>query len=239
MIELYKNRSETPLEAITRLRKERPELESETLSYAGRLDPMAEGILPILVGSEENKNRADFLKKDKEYKVEFLLGCSTDTGDVLGIITNTKFDIKSEKEIKEAIESLKQITEQTYPWYSSKTVAGIPLFEYARNKDFSIERPRKDITIYSVSEIIIKSADSRTIFDDITRDIRLVQGDFRQIESLRSLYDAFREVPEELQIIECTLQVSSGTYIRGLVENISESLKIPVLVHKLVRTKIL
>lgn len=239
MIELYKNRSETPLEAIMRLRKEKPELESETLSYAGRLDPMAEGILPILVGSEENKNRADYLKKDKEYRVEFLLGCSTDTGDVLGIITDTKFDTKKETEIRDTIESLKQITVQTYPWYSSKTVNGIPLFEYARNKDFSIERPTREVSIYSVSDVVIKSAGSREVFDGITRDIRLVQGDFRQIESLRSWYDAFREVPEELQIIECTIKVSSGTYIRGLVENISKSLKIPSLVHKLIRTKIL
>lgn len=239
MIELYKKRSETPLEALTRLRQEKPELSTEILSYAGRLDPMAEGILPVLVGKEENKNRALFLKKDKEYQVEFLIGCSTDTGDVLGVITGADFKKIDEDKIKKVLEKLVDLKEQTYPWYSSKTVEGIPLFEHARNNNFSIERPKRDVTIYEVSDIVIKNEDSEMIMENLIRDIKFVQGDFRQVESMRSWNSAFRAVTEDLQVVSCTLRVSSGTYIRALAEEIGLLLEIPVVVHKLVRTKVL
>jgi tRNA U55 pseudouridine synthase TruB len=45
MVQINKNVGETPLELLERLRRERPELAQETLSYAGRLDPMAEGVM--------------------------------------------------------------------------------------------------------------------------------------------------------------------------------------------------
>jgi tRNA pseudouridine(55) synthase len=80
---IYKNEGETPLEALSRLRVEKPEFKDAVLTYAGRLDPMAEGVLLVLV-NEENKNREQYLNLDKEYEVEVLFGVGTDTGDVLG-----------------------------------------------------------------------------------------------------------------------------------------------------------
>src|SRR3989344_5921655 len=76
VIPYYKNRGETPKEALERLRIERPKLQNETLSYAGRLDPLAEGGLLILVG-EANKEREQYLHLSKKYTVEILFGWST------------------------------------------------------------------------------------------------------------------------------------------------------------------
>ncbi len=239
MIELYKKRTETPLEALNRLRVEKPELINETLSYAGRLDPMAEGILPVLVGEQENKDRELYLKKDKEYYVEFLLGFSTDTGDVLGLLTNVDIKEVNESKTKDSLQNLKNITEQIYPWYSSKTVEGIPLFEYARKGDFSVQRPVKDISIYSVDSEGFKQKDSKEVLDSIVSDINLVQGDFRQKESVQLWKSVQDKFPEKLTLISCNIRVSSGTYIRGLTEILSKDLNTPVVVYKLVRTKIL
>lgn len=239
MIELYKKKGETPLDALNRLRDEKPELQNETLSYAGRLDPMAEGILPILVGEEENKNRELYLKKDKEYQVEFLLGFATDTGDVLGIITEVGFKDINEGLCKKTLEELVDIKEQVYPWYSSKTVNGIALFEYARKGDFSIERPKKEIQIYEVSSIEYQKRDSQKVIESIISDIKGVQGDFRQVETIRSWDSNIIHVPDQFIILSCALKVSTGTYIRGLAEIMSQKLDVPVVVHKLVRTKIL
>ena len=83
VVTLYKNEGETPLECLNRFRIEQPEYKDAVLSYVGRLDPMAEGILLVLVG-EENKNREKYLGLDKVYEVDVLFGVATDTGDVLG-----------------------------------------------------------------------------------------------------------------------------------------------------------
>ena len=56
VLNLYKQMGETPRERLERLRKEKSEYAHEVLSYAGRLDPMAEGVLLCLVGAE-NKHR--------------------------------------------------------------------------------------------------------------------------------------------------------------------------------------
>jgi tRNA U55 pseudouridine synthase TruB len=57
VINLYKRLGETPRERLERLRSQRPHYQYETLSYAGRLDPMAEGVLICLVGAENSASR--------------------------------------------------------------------------------------------------------------------------------------------------------------------------------------
>ena len=52
----------------------------------GRLDPLAEGVLLILIG-DECKNKEKYLGLDKEYEVAIIFGISTDTGDALGLAT--------------------------------------------------------------------------------------------------------------------------------------------------------
>jgi tRNA pseudouridine55 synthase len=238
MILFYKKRGETPLQALARLRSEKPELTLETLSYAGRLDPMAEGILPILVGKKENQNRQDFLKKDKEYEAHFLIGCSTDTGDILGIVQKSNFTQINTNKILKAVESLTIITEQTYPWYSSKTVDGISLFEYARSGNFDIERPKRKMEIYSVSDIKIFNTDAKELITQNMLDIQKVEGDFRQSESVESWNMLLNKVPKTVQIVSFLLKVSSGTYIRSLTENLEKAFGVPVVLQKLVRTKV-
>ena len=53
------------------------------MTYAGRLDPMASGLLIVLAG-EETKNKEKYLNLDKEYLFEVLFGFKTVTYDFLG-----------------------------------------------------------------------------------------------------------------------------------------------------------
>ncbi len=237
MLEVYKKRGETPLEALDRTRIEFPDLAEETLSYAGRLDPMAEGILPVLVGPEENANRKEFLGRDKQYVAHFMLGYGTDTGDVLGLLTGKDLRIIDDQVIEEAIKSLSEITEQTYPWYSSKTVDGIPLFEYARSGNFDIERPKRSVHIKSVDGIDITTESDAGLIKDIVTDIGQVRGDFRQAEII-SLWNQAVE-GKLVQMVSCVLEVSSGTYIRALTESVSRKIGIPVVLYRLIRTKVI
>lgn len=82
---LWKEEGETPLGCIERARREGRISDGEKATYAGRLDPMAEGVLLVLVGDGVYQ-KDEYLKLSKEYEVEVLIGVSSDTGDILGII---------------------------------------------------------------------------------------------------------------------------------------------------------
>jgi len=81
-INLYKPVGMTPLQAVEKLREKNTVYNGKKMSYAGRLDPMAEGVLLILVG-DENKKMKQYMGFDKEYKAEILFGFSSDSNDVL------------------------------------------------------------------------------------------------------------------------------------------------------------
>src|ERR1700722_19791374 len=125
MIALYKQKGETPLQTLERLRFEQPQYADAKLSYAGRLDPMAEGVMLVLV-AEENKSREKHLRLDKTYVTEILFGVSTDTGDVLGIPRSNTSGRRykghfGESEIKTVLEKSVGKFSQKYPAYSSKS----------------------------------------------------------------------------------------------------------------------
>jgi tRNA pseudouridine55 synthase len=74
----------TPLEALESLRASRPELAGAPMTYAGRLDPLACGVLVVLTG-EDVHSKEQFLGLDKQYEAEILFGFETDSYDILGI----------------------------------------------------------------------------------------------------------------------------------------------------------
>lgn len=244
MILLHKNVGETPLELIERLRKERPALKNEPLSYAGRLDPMAEGQMLILVGEAETKQHKAYLDFDKEYVATFLIGVATDTGDALGMIQALSSRIVSKQELEKTVTTLTNITTQTYPWFSAKTVHGKKLFEHfkAGNPD-NIERPERNVRIYE-SELLTfdDGHTSEDIQNYIVQSIQRVNGDFRQQEIVRRWETYFAErrthknttALDTMATIDVRLKVGSGTYIRAL----TEAFPVPVTLLKLNRTKI-
>ena len=126
ILNIYKKIGETPLETLNCFRKHNTEYENVSLTYAGRLDPMAEGVLLVLAG-EENKKREQYLSLDKEYRADILFGFETDTYDLLGKVnrTNDEFDTKNFKlRIEKILQNLVGKISQPYPPYSSKPVEG-------------------------------------------------------------------------------------------------------------------
>ena len=93
----------TPLEAVKRLQQIRPDLGGVKLTYAGRLDPLALGVM-IILSAGDIKDKEQFLVLPKTYEVEILLGAATDSGDVLGLST---------KVVKPEIVSLERVAMAT------------------------------------------------------------------------------------------------------------------------------
>ena len=150
----YKMAGETLASFLDRLRLENNFAPELPMTYAGRLDPMAEGEMIVLTG-ECCKEKDEYLGRDKMYELKILLGVQTDTLDMLGLVENIDIKNFSEQEIRSVIEKIKNIQELPYPKFSSKTVAGKSLLAFAR-QNIPTETIYKQVSLSDVQIIEIK-----------------------------------------------------------------------------------
>ena len=122
------------------------------VGHAGTLDPMATGLLIILLGSFTKRSN-QFLNYDKEYDTEICLGISTDTADSEGKALEKKEIKVNEDDIKNVFLSFVGEIPQVPPMFSAKKVNGKPLYKLAR-KGIVLERSPK---IVSIKRIEIKN----------------------------------------------------------------------------------
>lgn len=135
----------------------------EKVGHTGTLDPMATGVLPILIGKGTLLSKY-LINHDKIYTATLKLGIKTDTGDITGnVIEEKDVDDKCfEKEnILQALLSIKGEQEQIPPMYSAIKVNGKKLYEYAR-KGEKVEVEARIINIYD-TELISISKESKEI----------------------------------------------------------------------------
>ena len=163
LVGVYKKWGKTPLETLDELRQKYPVLEGVPLSYAGRPDPQAEGLMLVLVG-EKKKEREKYLGLNKTYEVEILFGIKTDTGDLFGVpcVDSTgdtlNFSSKNSKDFEDELTTVLKsfVGKQQFPYpiYSSKTVQGKPLFQWMNEgKINEIEIPKTHVEVYSLKLI--------------------------------------------------------------------------------------
>lgn len=248
VVAVWKNLGETPLEALNRLRIEKPLYATATLSYAGRLDPAAEGVLLVLV-NEANKDREKYLGLDKTYEIRILFGVSTDTYDVLGTVTKSSADFPDnlmKKAESTRLNFIGDIT-QDYPPYSSKTIDGKALFQWAREaaqakKDGEaapiLELPKHVVNISSITFKGWEKIGALPLYKHIEKVCSLVKGDFRQktiIESWGLAMGASESTT--FQILRLSVSCGSGTYMRTLAYDFGKALDLPALAFSISRTK--
>jgi tRNA pseudouridine55 synthase len=240
VITTYKNIGETPLEALERLRREQPEYQDAILSYIGRLDPMAEGAMLVLVG-EENKHREKYLSLDKEYECEVLFGIATDTHDVLGLVTEIAIaDSVTKEMIEEKLKLFLGKRMQKYPAYSSKPVGGKALHEWAREGRLDeIAMPQKEITIYSIELLDFYHMQKEALKKTIAERLALVEGDFRQKDILARWEETLGTMSfTDFPVAKIKVSCSSGTYLRVIASELGKMLDLPALAMSIKRTRI-
>jgi len=246
VIILNKKEGETPLEALENFRAKHKEYKEVKMTYAGRLDPMASGVLIILAG-EETKNKEKYLNYDKEYEFQILFGFATDTYDILGkVITCVRQDLTQDKVyarqdlVKLIKKNLKYFIGeriQKYPIYSSKTVKGKPLFVYARENE-EVEIPERKVFIKQIRFLGLKKITNKKLLENIERRVKKVKGDFRQKEILKIWQQQIQQGLPSLRIGEFKVKCSSGTYVRGIANSLGEKIDIPALAFSIKRTKV-
>lgn len=140
-----KEKGMTSQTVVTRLRHI---LGAEKAGHTGTLDPMAEGVLPVLVGRAVKASEF-LLTGDKHYSAELLLGTETDTEDVTGTVLTTSSEIPTEARVREVCATFLGEGEQVPPMYSAIRVGGRRLMELAREGK-TIAREARPITVYSL-----------------------------------------------------------------------------------------
>lgn len=135
----------------------RKEYNIKKVGHAGTLDPMATGVLLILVG-KATKLSDILMNHDKEYVAVLKFGIKTDSADREGTIIeedkNFKLNKYSKEEIKEIFKSFIGKQEQVPPMYSALKVNGKKLYELAR-KGETIERKAREIEITEIEVVDI------------------------------------------------------------------------------------
>jgi tRNA pseudouridine55 synthase len=240
VLNLYKNLGETPRERLERLREEKPHYSHEVLSYAGRLDPMAEGVLLCLVGPE-NKRRDNYLNLSKEYTLDILFGFSTDTYDILGRMMDTgDTEGVTRKMIEQGLNEFRGQYAQQYPPFSSKTIEGKALFEWARSGVIdTLVLPKRQVTIYDIELKAMYKVEEPALLEYIEDSIDKVDGDFRQEEILRLWKRHIKERGERsFPCATITVSCSSGTYVRSIAHELGLELDVPALALHILRTKV-
>ena len=149
------------------------------IGHTGTLDPMATGVLPILIG---NATKAQSLlpESDKEYEATFSFGITTDTLDITGkVLSKTESNVKSE-DLEAVLPQFRGDIMQLPPMYSAVSKDGVRLYELAR-KGLVTEREARPITVYKLdllnfdeqlqsAQILVKCSKGtyiRSICDDI------------------------------------------------------------------------
>jgi tRNA pseudouridine55 synthase len=122
--------------------------DTSRVGHTGTLDPMATGVLPVLLGRAAKAS--DYLMMhDKEYICEMKLGLTTDTEDVTGEILSQSDAIPDEETVLAACASFVGKIEQIPPMYSAVKVDGRKLVDIAREGG-EVERKPRPVEIYEI-----------------------------------------------------------------------------------------
>jgi tRNA pseudouridine55 synthase len=119
----------------------------EKVGHAGTLDPLATGVLILLLG-RATKLSGELSSSDKEYSGTFELGIKTDSHDILGTVTE-KLDWQhvTEEKLKEVFEKFQGVIEQTPPMVSALKHQGVRLYRLARAGKI-VDREKRTVTIH-------------------------------------------------------------------------------------------
>lgn len=151
------------------------------VGHTGTLDPLATGLLCVLVGRAVKAS--DLISGGKRYTARIKFGFSTDTGDVTGHTIESGCRIPELPEVLSAVEKFPREYGQIPPMYSAIKVEGKKLYELAR-KGVTVERNPRPVSIYSMSAAATEESDEfeldvecsagtyiRTLCEDLARSI--------------------------------------------------------------------
>ena len=143
---VHKNAGVTSHDIVNKIRRL---YGTRRVGHTGTLDPMATGVLVVLIGRAVKAS--EFLVRDsKHYHATLRLGLTTDTEDTTGEVLTTSQDIASFAEIEALLPQFCGKIQQIPPMYSALKVGGKKLVDLAR-AGVTVERQAREVEIFSLS----------------------------------------------------------------------------------------
>ena len=165
ILNVYKPKEWTSHDIVAKIKK----ITGEKVGHTGTLDPLAQGVLPVLIGKGTLCSKY-LVNHNKKYRVELKLGKRTDTLDAEGEVIEEK-EVPEElleklniENIRKNLKKFEGQIEQIPPMYSAIKVKGKKLYEYAR-KGQNVEIPTRKIMIYSIDLVDILKSENVIVFD--------------------------------------------------------------------------
>ena len=122
---------------------------TKRVGHAGTLDPMATGVLVVLVGRAAKA--CEYISSDRKvYRAVLKLGIVTDTEDITGEVLRECAEIPSAERVADVCRAFVGKIKQIPPMYSALKVGGQKLYDLAR-QGIVVEREAREITVYSLS----------------------------------------------------------------------------------------
>lgn len=200
----------TSFGALSRVKRAAHE---KRVGHTGTLDPMATGVLPVLLGRATALSGL-LLDADKRYTAEIKLGIVTDTDDITGSVLSENAVNITEEELENALLHFTGKIKQRPPAYSALKKDGVPMYRLARRGDVP-EIPEREVEIFEISQPTV------TVNDTFKIDVHVSKGTY-----IRSLA---RDLGEYLGCGAC-LSALRRTYAGGFnisdctaLDNISEA----------------
>lgn len=193
LILLDKPQGLTSFSAVSAIKRKAKE---KRVGHTGTLDPMATGVLPVLLGRATALSSC-LLDADKKYEAEIKLGITTDTDDITGEILSEKKVSVSDRDIKEILEKFTGKISQKPPIYSAKKKDGVRLYKLAREGK-EVEIDTREIEVFSAK--LLSKLNKENIFAvefhvskgtyirSLARDIGEALGCGATLYSLRRTY---------------------------------------------------
>lgn len=148
---------------------------TKRVGHTGTLDPLATGVLPILIG-RATRLSSYVLEADKRYIAGIRLGVITDSLDITGEVVETKDVNVTDEQLADALAHFNCTYDQIPPMYSAIQVNGVRLYDLARQGK-EVEREPRTVTIHEL-KLLNRNG------DDFTVEVHCSKGTY-----IRSLAD--------------------------------------------------
>jgi tRNA pseudouridine55 synthase len=125
----------------------RRKLSIRTVGHAGTLDPMATGVMVLLIGREYTRLSDTFMAQEKEYVARIHLGIVTDSYDAEGAVIAQSEVIPTAEALNVALQAFQGQIMQVPPMFSAKKIDGQKLYHLARQGK-TVERPAVPLTVH-------------------------------------------------------------------------------------------
>ncbi|OGW85042.1 MAG: tRNA pseudouridine(55) synthase TruB [Omnitrophica bacterium RIFCSPHIGHO2_02_FULL_46_11] len=162
------------------------------VGHAGTLDPLATGVLVVLLG-QATKRSQELSSCDKEYFGSIQLGIQTDTHDISGTVLNRgDWQHLTEAEVRATAQKFTGVLQQLPPMVSALKHNGVRLYRLARAGK-TVERPKRSVTVHEfrIEEVhlplirFFAHVSKGTYLRTLVNDMGEVLGSFAALSQLR------------------------------------------------------